>query len=277
MLKKISLLFCMFFMLSNLLYSQEYTTIKDIPYRNQSDPLFNDTLCRLDLYYPKDKKDFATVIWYHGGGLGGGSKEIPIELCEKGYAIAAIGYRLVPNVKVIDCIDDAAAAAAWVKNHIKEYRGNDKLIFVSGFSAGGYLSYMITMDKSHLAKYSIDPDTSFVATLAYSGQAITHFARRRELEMKDTQPLIDELSPLYHVRPDCIPMLIMTGDREIELLGRYEENAYLYRMFKLTGHKDVNIKEFDGFDHGEMQKPGHYISLKYMNERVKNFTQIADK
>ena len=59
MLKKISLLFCMFFMLSNLLYSQEYTTIKDIPYRNQSDPLFNDTLCRLDLYYPKDKKDFA--------------------------------------------------------------------------------------------------------------------------------------------------------------------------------------------------------------------------
>lgn len=33
--------------------------------------------CTLDLYYPKDKKDFATIIWFHGGGLTGGRKEVP--------------------------------------------------------------------------------------------------------------------------------------------------------------------------------------------------------
>ncbi|MCK7529150.1 MAG: hypothetical protein MZV64_72150 [Ignavibacteriales bacterium] len=31
---------------------------------------------------------------------------------------------------------------------------------------------------------------------------------------------------LYHVRKDAPPLILITGDRELELLGRYEENAY---------------------------------------------------
>ena len=33
--------------------------------------------CKLDLYQPTDKKGFATVVWFHGGGLRGGKKSIP--------------------------------------------------------------------------------------------------------------------------------------------------------------------------------------------------------
>jgi acetyl esterase/lipase len=25
--------------------------------------------CLLDIYYPVNKKDFTTVVWFHGGGL----------------------------------------------------------------------------------------------------------------------------------------------------------------------------------------------------------------
>ena len=51
------------------------------------------------------------------------------------------------------------------------------------------------------------------------------------------QPLVDEYAPLYWVRNLVPPMVLITGDRNMELFGRYEENAYLWRMLKLCGTK----------------------------------------
>ena len=35
----------------------------------------------------------------------------------------------------------------------------------------------------------------------------------------------------------------------LEMLGRYEENAYLMRMMKIVGHKDTRLFELDGYGH----------------------------
>lgn len=59
-----------------------------------------------------------------------------------------------------------------------------------------------------------------------SGQTITHLIIREEKGIPDTRPVVDSLAPLFHVRPDASPLILITGDRELELLGRYEENAY---------------------------------------------------
>ena len=42
---------------------------------------------------------------------------------------------------------------------------------------------------------------------------------------------------------------LLTGDRELEYLGRYEENAYLMRMMKVVGHKQTKLYELNGYDH----------------------------
>ena len=42
-------------------------------------------------------------------------------------------------------------------------------------------------------------------------------------------------------------LLLITGDRELELLGRYEENAYFMRMMKVAGHKETKLYELDGY------------------------------
>ena len=34
--------------------------------------------CKLDLYLPRGKKDFATLLWFHVGGLQAGSKADPM-------------------------------------------------------------------------------------------------------------------------------------------------------------------------------------------------------
>ena len=234
-----------------------YKTVKDIAYRDAAGDGNIDTMCRLDIYYPVGKTGFSTVVWYHGGGLTGGQREIPEALKDKGLAVVGVEYRLSPAVKVADCVDDAAAAAAWVVKHIASYGGDPGRVFVAGHSAGGYLTSMIGLDKRWLEPYGIDPDTAFVALIPYSGQVVTHFERRRELGLPDTQPLVDDMAPLSYVRPDCRPMLILSGDREREMLGRYEENAYFWRMMRVAGHPDVRICEFDGFDHGKLHEHPH--------------------
>ena len=39
------------------------------------------------------------------------------------------------------------------------------------------------------------------------------------------------------------------------MLGRYEENAYFWRMMKVAGNKNVDLIEIKGTDHGTMVKP----------------------
>ena len=147
-----------------------------------------------------------------------------------------------------DCIEDAAAAIAWVYNHINEYGGDSTLIFVSGHSAGGYLALMVGLDKEWLKPYNIDANR-IAGLIPLSGQAITHFTVRKERGIAETQPVIDEFAPLYYVRADAPPLLLITGDRELELLGRYEENAYLARMMKIVGHKETRLLELQGYGH----------------------------
>jgi acetyl esterase/lipase len=243
---------------------QQYTTINNIGYYPDSDSAKDEYIksqCVLNFYYPKGIKNYPTVVWFHGGSITGGSKEIPKALMDKGFAVIGVGYRLSPKVNAPAYINDAAAAVAWTFKHIAEYGGSPDLIFVSGHSAGGYLGMMLTFDKKYLAKYQIDAN-KVAGLIPFSGQAITHFTVRAERGIKDTQPLIDEYAPLYFVRSDLPPTLLITGDREMELLGRYEENAYLLRMLKLTGHKRSRLFELQGFDHGGMAEPAFPLLVK---------------
>ena len=217
--------------------------------------------CVLDVYYPKDEKNFATVVWFHGGGLKGGNKSIPDRLKDNGLAIVAVNYRFSPKVKAPKYIEDAAASVAWVFNKIGDYGGDVDRIFVSGSSAGGYLTSMIGLDKSWLAAHDIDADR-IAGLIPLAGHTITHFTVRDERGIAGTQPIIDELAPLYHVRDDAPPILLVTGDREKEMLGRYEENAYMMRMLKVVGHKDIRIFELDGYGHA----PGEPFFPLLLNE-----------
>lgn len=250
---------------------QEYTTVNNISYYADSVSRKDDYIksqCVLNFYYPKGLKNYPTIVWFHGGSLTGGGKEIPKALMDKGFAVIGVGYRLSPKVKAPAYINDATAAVAWAFKHIGEYGGNPDLIFVSGHSAGGYLAMMLGFNKMYLSKYQIDANR-IAGLIPFSGQAITHFTVRNERGIKDTQPIIDEYAPLYFVRQDAPRTLLITGDREMELLGRYEENAYLLRMLKLNGHKRSRLYEIQGFDHGGMAEPAFPLLVK----EVRSVTQ----
>ncbi|WZU47998.1 alpha/beta hydrolase [Stieleria varia] len=249
---------------------QSYATVTDILYRANNDSLsdYARERCRLDVYHPTDKTGYPTVVWFHGGGLTGGNRSVPKALQDKGIAVVAVNYRLSPKVTSPTYVQDAAAAVAWTIQNISTYGGDPDKVFVSGHSAGGYLTSMVGLDKRYLAEHDIDADR-LAGLIPYSGHTITHFTVRSERGIDGKQPIVDEMAPLYHVRPDAPPILLITGNRELEMLGRYEENAYLWRMLKVAGHKDVELMELDGYNHGQMAEPAHPLLLRFIDRVVK--------
>lgn len=269
-------IFLFLIMATNSLFAQqEYALEKNIHYYPEfvyKNDKYIDTQCTLDIYYPKNIKDFASIIWFHGGGLTAGNKEIPKALMEKGFAVIGVEYRLSPKVIAPTYIEDAAAAVAWAFQHINNYGGNSNLIFLSGHSAGGYLAMMITLDKKYLNKYSIDAN-SIAEIIPFSGQTITHFTIRKEKGIEETKPIIDQYAPLYFVRKDAPPMFLITGDPEMELLGRYEENAYLNRMMKLVGNKTTTLCKLEGFNHGNMPEPAFPLLINEVDKTRKRLLE----
>lgn len=258
----LTMLCCLFVLTAQ---ASDYVYKRNIAYRAQMPNAYADSMCRLDIASPEGAVKSPVLVWFHGGGLTGGSREIPEELLKEGLIVVGVEYRLSPQVKTLEIVDDAAAAVAWVFNNIGEYGGDTSSIYIAGHSAGGYLVNMIGLDKTWLQKYNVDAD-SLAGIIPFSGQVITHFATRKEQGLEPLQPTIDRTAPLYHVRKDCAPILIISGDREKELFGRYEETAYFWRMLKLVGHPDVTIYELDGFDHGTMCRAGLPLAVDFIRQ-----------
>ena len=108
----------------------------------------------LDVYYTKNAKDQPVVFWIHGGGWQAGDKKDvqikPKVFTEKGFVFVSTNYRLLPNVEMGDIVRDVAKALRWTHDHVAEYGGDPKRIFVMGHSAGAQLAALICTDDSYL-------------------------------------------------------------------------------------------------------------------------------
>lgn len=244
-----------------------YRMIKDIPYTADDEAdTYRLERCRLDVYYP-EKDGFATLIWFHGGGLEGGNKELLEGFRRQGFAVVSVNYRLFPRCKCPDYIDDAAMAVAWTFEHIADYGGDPDKIFVSGHSAGGYLALMVALAKEYTGRYGLDADR-IAKTYPVSGQTVTHYTIRKERGLPDGIPVIDEYAPITHAGRGGSPMVLICGDRDLEMLARYEENAHLQALLKHFGHDSV-LYEMQGFDHVSVLAP----AVAYIAADIRRITQ----
>lgn len=222
--------------------------------------------CRLDVLYPENTKGAPVVIWLHGGGLQEGKKYFPEGFRKKGLVVVAVDYRLSPAVRCPVYIEDAAAAAAWTFRNIQQYGGDPDRIFISGFSAGGYLAAMMGLDPKWLGKYGIKT-TQLAGIASVSGMMTTHFAVRAERGDTSKVPVLDEFAPISHASADVPPLLLVNGDREMDWPGRVEENFLLARTMKIVGHKDTTIYELQGHKHGDgLETAAAPIILRWINQ-----------
>ena len=79
--------------------NNDATIVSDIQYKSNKDAYVNER-CKLDICYSKKQKDCPVVVWFHGGGLTSGSKQLPSQLMNQGYTIVGVNYRLLPTVTI---------------------------------------------------------------------------------------------------------------------------------------------------------------------------------
>ena len=129
----------------------------------------------LDLYRPQSTHSTALVIWIHGGGWKSGSKAgggpAVFQLLQRGYAVAAVEYRLSGEAVFPAAIEDCKAAVSFLRLHADKYNLDPKRFGVWGSSAGGHLVSLLgtTNDVAHF-------DTHPVTRKASSGvQAVCNW------------------------------------------------------------------------------------------------------
>jgi len=249
----------------------EYGTESDIAYYDAATLARADDYQKqqgkLDVYYPKDTKGFATVVWFHGGSLTSGSKYFPA-LKDQGIALVAASYRLAPNVQPPAYLEDSAAAVAWAVKNIGRYGGDPKKVFVAGHSAGAYLATMIAMDPKWLEVHKVS-NRSLAGVIPVSGQMTTHFTvkKQRGDTGPDLRPVIDEYAPLYHTANAFSPICLIVGGRDIEFKSRVEENELMAVTLRNLGHKKVEFYEMAGLDHGTVEQ-GAMIIMRGFIQRT---------
>lgn len=210
---------------------------------------------KLDIYLP-DAEAFPVFLYLHYGGFTGGDKSNAVyqpfiqHLTSRGIGVVSMNFRLYPQAKYPDFLEDAAQAVAWAFEHLKEY-GNVEKIYLGGSSSGGYASMMLCFDRSWLGKYGISP-LDLAGFVHDSGQPTTHFNVLKERGMDTKRVVIDESAPIYHVGVDEVypRMLIIVAEQDRR--NRNEQNALLLSTLRHFGHEEDKV--------GYLVMPGKHVS-----------------
>jgi acetyl esterase/lipase len=241
----------------------ELRTLRDIAYKDDviSQTPYEQERCKLDLTLPADAKGFPTYVWFYGGGLKNGGKDLDSEYCAEiraslaraGVAVVTPDYRLSPKVKYPAYVDDAAAAFAWTVKHIAAHGGDPRKVFIGGHSAGGYLALLVGMDPERLKPHGLTLGS--VAGIAQvSGQVFNHYTVRDERGQARYGITSDEAAPAFHIRKSLPPILTIYAQND--MLSRAEENMFFVTTLKAAGHTENYSLRVDDRDHGTV---GHNL------------------
>lgn len=131
-----------------------------------------DARQRLDVYSPRDAERCPVVVFFYGGSWSAGEKSeyafVGAALAKRGYVTAIPDYRLYPQVRFPDFIDDGASAVAWVQQHAREFGGDPDRMVLMGHSAGAHIAAMLALDQAYLGKAGVSA-RSIVGLVAMSG------------------------------------------------------------------------------------------------------------
>ena len=117
--------------------------------------------------HPRHELDIYTVgessrgllVFVHGGYWDEGDKSdyvfVANSFAERGYTVALVNYRLVPEVTFPDYVEDLARALTWLKTQ-EIY--SDLPLFLMGHSAGAHIAALVAFDEQYLNEYGLSPD-----------------------------------------------------------------------------------------------------------------------
>ena len=171
----------------------------------------------LDVYHPRNAAAAPVVVFFYGGSWQTGSKKIyrfvAAALARRGYVVVVPDYRVYPEVRYPDFLDDGAHAVRWAKQNAAHYGGDPDKLFLMGHSAGAYIAAMLALDSRWLNAVALEPDRDIAALIGISGPY--DFLPLRDGTLKAIFGGNDPATqPTSHVSPGAPPALLLTGAKD---------------------------------------------------------------
>ncbi len=228
---------------------------------NVYDEFYNEK-CLIDLTIPKTGHAVPVLIWFHGGGLSGGSRYEGFATrlaAEYGIAVASTDYRMYPYAQYPDFFNDAARGVEFVWN----YGQSTELFrrfFIGGAGAGAYLAMMLYFNPIYMKEFVMSPDM-FHGYIFDGGHPTAHPAVLEERCIDTRAVRIDKSAPIYYLdsspSPEVArpPVLLVTAEREVAGIGA--ANDLLRDSMLAFGYREDRVERvvMKGFGHGEYRKP----------------------
>jgi acetyl esterase/lipase len=192
----------------------------------------NNFETKLDLYQRRDTSGGQpTVIFIHGGGWVGGSKEgsvmALVPWMELGWNVVNVEYRLGRVSLAPAAVEDCLCALRFVAAHAKEYNVDLTRLVVTGESAGGHLALTTGMipQSAGLDRQCPGVDLPKVAAIVnwygivdvndvLDGPNQKTYAVAWFGSLPDKVAIAKRISPLEYVRPGLPPILSIQGDAD---------------------------------------------------------------
>lgn len=228
----------------------------------------------LDVYSrePRPERPVPVVVWVHGGGWRGGSKDRinrSLPILDHGYGLVSVGYRLSGEAIFPAAIADVKAAFRWVRANAQRYGFDAARIGAWGSSAGGHLVALLgtaheveEWDKLHEenAGVSSRPDavcnwfgpTDFLRMNDFPGRIDHDAAESPESKfigapIQDHPGKVQRANPISYVTADDPPMLHMHGEKDQSV--PYNQSELLHAALQAAG-LDSTLYMVRNADHG---------------------------
>lgn len=215
-------------------------TFFDLKYSNTESAL-------IDLYLP-DSDNFDLVIWFHGGGLESGNRKginFAEDLVKLGVGVASVEYRMYPNAKFPDFIVDAALSVKYLLDNINKYGVADR-VFISGQSAGAYITLMLALNKKFFEDAGVDTDL-ISGYISDSAQMTTHFNVLRERGLDTRLERIDEAAPLFYLSENTNVNNLLIIYYSEDMYCRPEQTKLFYKsIIRFCPESNIQIAELSG-------------------------------
>jgi acetyl esterase/lipase len=208
---------------------------------------------RLDIYSPGDANELPVVIFVHGGSWYSGNKKLyaPVaqRLIPEGFVTVIPGYTLYPEGTYRQQTTDAALAIAWTLDHIAEYGGNPKKVFVIGQSSGAHIASLAMFDPQWLTPtgHTVNEIAGFIGISGvYDIEVEADFYSHRPnynpdfmVKLFEGEQNYEKGSPINYIRPGLPPSLLIHGDADYTV--PIEISEAFYNALVANGNKSTYI------------------------------------
>ncbi|MBL8386210.1 MAG: alpha/beta hydrolase [Burkholderiales bacterium] len=215
-------------------------------------------LQRYDVYAPRDARDAAVLVFWHGGGWTNGYRAYTAFMAPHvtalGMVLVAPSYRLTPAHALPAACADALAVLADLKRRLPEWGGAPDRVFLSGHSAGGHLAALTALRAAEAERAGVA--RMIAGCLPISGILDLHDPapapgsleeRVYTTVLRDCDPRLDTvLSPLYWTTGNRVPFALTYGERDSARAIR--SNRRIHAMLAAQG-APVTCEERPGRDH----------------------------